>query len=186
MCTPTLALKSLHSAHTVHLCVPYDSHNKQRLFPQTALTGWSLLWRRDVFPVRYELKFYILFWWSSGFNMFASCDRQKTWGSCSCWTLCRCLMAVVLTMAATLQTVAAVSLYPSRLTVFMLFWRSLPWETQMLHRIVIRQPVDAVSSHGLDSTVATESPEIWRALRFSCLSAIEVNGLYNWRVGSVT
>jgi hypothetical protein len=34
--------KILHSAHTVYLCVPYGSHNKQRLFPQTALTGWAL------------------------------------------------------------------------------------------------------------------------------------------------
>jgi hypothetical protein len=34
--------KTLHSAHTVYLCVPYGSHNKQRLFPQTALTGWAL------------------------------------------------------------------------------------------------------------------------------------------------
>jgi hypothetical protein len=34
--------KTLHSAHTVYLCVPYNSHNKQRLFPQTALTGWAL------------------------------------------------------------------------------------------------------------------------------------------------
>jgi hypothetical protein len=33
---------TLHSAHTVYLCVPYGSHNKQRLFPQTALTGWAL------------------------------------------------------------------------------------------------------------------------------------------------
>jgi hypothetical protein len=24
------------------LCVPYRSHNKQRLFPETALTGWAL------------------------------------------------------------------------------------------------------------------------------------------------
>jgi hypothetical protein len=31
--------KTRHSAHTLHLCVPYESHNKQRLFPQTALTG---------------------------------------------------------------------------------------------------------------------------------------------------
>jgi hypothetical protein len=44
------------SAHTVYLCVPYGSHNKQRLFPQTALTGWALVRRRKVFPVRYELK----------------------------------------------------------------------------------------------------------------------------------
>jgi hypothetical protein len=25
--------KTLHSAHTLYLCVPYGSHNKQRLFP---------------------------------------------------------------------------------------------------------------------------------------------------------
>jgi hypothetical protein len=35
-------MKSLRFAHTVYLCVPYGSHNKQRLFPQTALTGWAL------------------------------------------------------------------------------------------------------------------------------------------------
>jgi hypothetical protein len=34
--------KTLHSAHTVYLCAPYGSHNKQRLVPQTALTGWAL------------------------------------------------------------------------------------------------------------------------------------------------
>jgi hypothetical protein len=34
--------KILHSAHRVYLCVSYGSHNKQRLFPQTALTGWAL------------------------------------------------------------------------------------------------------------------------------------------------
>jgi hypothetical protein len=28
--------------HTVYLCVSYGSHNKQRLFPQQALTGWAL------------------------------------------------------------------------------------------------------------------------------------------------
>jgi hypothetical protein len=33
--------KTLHSAQPVYLCVPYDSHNKQKLFPYTALTGWS-------------------------------------------------------------------------------------------------------------------------------------------------
>jgi hypothetical protein len=32
----------LHSAHSVYLCGPYGSHNKKRLFPQTALTGWAL------------------------------------------------------------------------------------------------------------------------------------------------
>jgi hypothetical protein len=36
-CTTTL-----HSAHTVYLCVPYGSRNKQRMFPQTALTGGAL------------------------------------------------------------------------------------------------------------------------------------------------
>jgi hypothetical protein len=40
---------------TVYLCVPYGSHNKQRLFPHTALTGWALWRRRDVSPVRYGL-----------------------------------------------------------------------------------------------------------------------------------
>jgi hypothetical protein len=34
--------KTRHSAHTVYLCVPYGSHSKQRLFPQTALTCWSV------------------------------------------------------------------------------------------------------------------------------------------------
>jgi hypothetical protein len=34
--------KTLHSAHTLYLRVPYGSHNKVRLFPQTALIGWSL------------------------------------------------------------------------------------------------------------------------------------------------
>jgi hypothetical protein len=29
-------------AHTEYLCVPYGSHNKQRLSPETALTGWAL------------------------------------------------------------------------------------------------------------------------------------------------
>jgi hypothetical protein len=28
-----LNLYILHSAHTVYLCVPFGSHNKQRLFP---------------------------------------------------------------------------------------------------------------------------------------------------------
>jgi hypothetical protein len=28
--------------------VPYDSHKKQRLFPETELTGWALLWRSTV------------------------------------------------------------------------------------------------------------------------------------------
>ena len=31
---------ALLSAHTVYLCVLYDSRNKERLFPYTALTDW--------------------------------------------------------------------------------------------------------------------------------------------------
>jgi hypothetical protein len=42
ICTTCFNTLKLHSAHTVYLCVPYGSHNKQRLFPQTALTGWAL------------------------------------------------------------------------------------------------------------------------------------------------
>jgi hypothetical protein len=34
-----ILFRTLHSAHTVYLCVPYGSHNEQRLFSQTALTG---------------------------------------------------------------------------------------------------------------------------------------------------
>jgi hypothetical protein len=40
--TEFLYIKSPHSAHTMYLCVLYDSHNKQRLFPQTELIGWAL------------------------------------------------------------------------------------------------------------------------------------------------
>jgi hypothetical protein len=39
---PASTHQTPHSAHTMYLCVPYGSHNKQRLFPQTALTGWAL------------------------------------------------------------------------------------------------------------------------------------------------
>jgi NADH:ubiquinone oxidoreductase subunit C len=31
--TIDLRTETLHSAHAVYLCVPYGSHNKQRLFP---------------------------------------------------------------------------------------------------------------------------------------------------------
>jgi hypothetical protein len=41
--------------YELYLCVPYGSHIKQWLFPQTALTGWALERRCNVFPVRYEL-----------------------------------------------------------------------------------------------------------------------------------
>jgi hypothetical protein len=56
-----ILFRTVHSAHTVYLCVPYGSHNKERLFPSTTLTGWALQWRRNVFPVRYGLDLYILF-----------------------------------------------------------------------------------------------------------------------------
>jgi hypothetical protein len=42
ICTACFNIKSLHSAHTMYLCVPYGSHNKQQLFPQTVLTGWAM------------------------------------------------------------------------------------------------------------------------------------------------
>jgi hypothetical protein len=38
-CTGNYMLK--HCTFTTQ-CVPYGSHSKQRLFPQTALTGWAL------------------------------------------------------------------------------------------------------------------------------------------------
>ena len=41
--------------HSVYLCVLYRSENKQRLFPFTALTGWSLWPRINVFTARYGL-----------------------------------------------------------------------------------------------------------------------------------
>jgi hypothetical protein len=52
---PSALTKTLNSAYRLYLCVPYGSvryglylyvpygsHSKQRLFPQTALTGWAL------------------------------------------------------------------------------------------------------------------------------------------------
>jgi hypothetical protein len=74
----TLARYGLNfSAHRVYLCVPYGSHNKQRLFPKTALTGWALLWRRCVFPVRSELDFYILCRWTYSVSRL-NCSRLGT------------------------------------------------------------------------------------------------------------
>jgi hypothetical protein len=55
LCTTNFITRYLNLAHKAYLCVPYGSHNKQRLFPYTALTDWALWWRRIVFPVRYEL-----------------------------------------------------------------------------------------------------------------------------------
>jgi len=40
ICTTTLTLKILRSAHTVYLCVLCWSQNKQPLFPYTTLTDW--------------------------------------------------------------------------------------------------------------------------------------------------
>jgi hypothetical protein len=40
--TSTNLKKTLHSAYSVYLFVPYGSHNKQWLFSETALTGWAL------------------------------------------------------------------------------------------------------------------------------------------------
>jgi hypothetical protein len=35
------------------------SHRRENLKSYIALTGWTLQWRRNVSPVRYELSFYI-------------------------------------------------------------------------------------------------------------------------------
>jgi hypothetical protein len=42
------------------ICVSWLVLTTNWLFPQTALTGWSLHRRRNMFPVRYELNFYIM------------------------------------------------------------------------------------------------------------------------------
>jgi hypothetical protein len=52
--------KTLHSTHRVYSSVSYDFYNKQRVFPYSALNGWSLQRRHDALPVRYGLSFYIL------------------------------------------------------------------------------------------------------------------------------
>jgi len=51
LCTASLTLTILRSAHTVYLCVSYVSQNKQRLFPYTALSDWFLQPRRSVYYV---------------------------------------------------------------------------------------------------------------------------------------
>jgi hypothetical protein len=61
-------LHSVHSAHWVYLRVSCDPYNKQWLFPWTALTSWTLERKRNVFPVRYEFNFYILFITNSFFK----------------------------------------------------------------------------------------------------------------------
>jgi hypothetical protein len=44
-------------------CIPEDgilhSHRRENCKSYTALTGWTLLGRRNVSPVRYELGFYV-------------------------------------------------------------------------------------------------------------------------------
>jgi hypothetical protein len=46
---------AVRSARTLYLCVLCGSENKQRLFHYTALTGWFLKPRWNVFTARYEL-----------------------------------------------------------------------------------------------------------------------------------
>jgi hypothetical protein len=65
----TLMMEAIPSSETsvltrVTRCnIPEDgilhSHRRKHLKSYTALTGWALLRRRNVFPVRYELSFYI-------------------------------------------------------------------------------------------------------------------------------
>jgi hypothetical protein len=68
ICTTFFNILNLHSAHTACLCVQYGSRRKQYLFPQTALSGWALWWRRDVFPVKYKLSLYIILRINSDFK----------------------------------------------------------------------------------------------------------------------
>jgi hypothetical protein len=69
--------KTLHFAHTLDLCVPYDFHNKQRLFPQRALIVWSLLWRRSVFcEVRTENL--LMFSWVNVYTEFRLEEGSNT------------------------------------------------------------------------------------------------------------
>ena len=49
LCTTSLTLTILRSAHTAYLCVLYVSQNKQRLFPYTVLSDWFLQPRRSVY-----------------------------------------------------------------------------------------------------------------------------------------
>jgi len=42
ICTASLTFKILRSAHIVYLCVLYGSENKERLFPNTAITDLFL------------------------------------------------------------------------------------------------------------------------------------------------
>jgi hypothetical protein len=51
-----LTNRTLHSAHAGNLCVAYGSRNKQRLCPQTAVTGWALQRRCSVFVVLFTLR----------------------------------------------------------------------------------------------------------------------------------
>lgn len=42
--TLCLTINNPHISHTMHLCVQYDSHSKQQLFPHTTLIGAFLQW----------------------------------------------------------------------------------------------------------------------------------------------
>jgi hypothetical protein len=65
----TLMMEALSSSETSVLTratrrnIPEDailhSHHHENLKSYIALTGWTLYWRRTVYPVRYELGFYI-------------------------------------------------------------------------------------------------------------------------------
>jgi hypothetical protein len=47
----------------MHFYIPEDailhSYRRENLKSYIALTGWSLQWRRNVSPVKYEMHFYI-------------------------------------------------------------------------------------------------------------------------------
>jgi hypothetical protein len=49
--SPALIFKKLRNLSTQYLCVLYDSHNNQRLFRQTAWTGWYYWCRVNVFTM---------------------------------------------------------------------------------------------------------------------------------------
>jgi len=52
---PTLPAKNLHFICVAHLYIPYDPGNKQKFFPNSALSGLSN--GNAVFTMRYKIKF---------------------------------------------------------------------------------------------------------------------------------
>ena len=44
----------------MYLCVSRDSQSEERLLSSTGLNFWSFQCRRGLFPVKYELNFYVL------------------------------------------------------------------------------------------------------------------------------